>query len=231
MLNYKSIKNFGFGVFNKITIEPIIISWLLSYLLASSNRYEITSEKVCRELVNSSKGFDRDICKIVIFDIFDYDDCELINTHEEEENLAESYFDEIKTIEDRFPSLYKSINKSIDDAISHVCEIKNNPTYLDRIYDYDLHGNLFFDIVPIIILLFVGPWSDQQNLRLPCLLIPLMGQVICHIGKNDELILLFYKMMFLIIFALVVQKIFQFTYHYLNISKREKAAGSKLVLS
>lgn len=189
MSDCKKVKNFGFGFLRKITIEPIIICWLLSYILASTYRSELIEEKVCRELVDSSKGFDRDICKIVIYDIFDYYDCDNIYLYkydgiEGKENWTEIFDVEIVMIKDRFPYVYESIENDLEDALSHVCDIKDDPILTKRTYDYNVRGNLFFEIIPIVILMFVGPWSDQQNLRLPCLLIPLMGQTICHIGKR-----------------------------------------------
>lgn len=159
---------------SNITIEPLVICWLLPFLLTYSAIENLNVEKACREFVEPSAGFDKDICKIFVRkDSFNITCGETNST-----SIANVKFDKIQQ---RYPEIYESIKNNRESAINFLCDTEEKvQTKLSAI---NAIRNPIAAIGPLVIILFAGPWSDKKNLRVPCMIVPLLGEAIGYLSE------------------------------------------------
>lgn len=162
-------------IVNNITVEPLVICWLLPYLLTYSAIENLNVEKACRGFVETGAGFDKDICKIFVRkDAFEIT-CD---------GTVAIDLQNIKTdeIEKKFPEIYKTIEDNFSSAMNFLCdtEIKAQA----KLSAINAIRNPISAIGPLIIILFAGPWSDKKNLRVPCMLVPLLGEAVGYLCEN-----------------------------------------------
>lgn len=162
-------------IISNITIEPVIICWLLPFLLTYSAIENLNIEKACRGFVPDDASFGKDICKVFVRkDNFDIN-CEGANA---------TAIDAIK-IEDlkkKYPDIYKSIENNIGSAMNFLCATEEKVQ--TKLSNINAIRNPIAAIGPLIIILFAGPWSDKKNLRVPCMIVPLLGEAIGYFCKT-----------------------------------------------
>lgn len=164
------------GCFKKIvkniTVEPLVICWLLPYLLTYAAVENLNFEKACRGFVDVESGWDKDICKLFVrketFDI----KCDGGNA-----TLIESI--KIDEIQMRFPEIYNNIKENITAAMNWLCATED--PVQKKLSEINSIRNPVSAIGPLIIILFAGPWSDKNNLRVPCMIVPFLGEAIGYL--------------------------------------------------
>lgn len=167
-------------ILNNITIEPLVICWLLPFLLTYSAIENLNVEKACRGFVEPSAGFDKDICKIFVRkDTFDI-------TCDGSNNTSIEGI-KIDDIQKRYPDIFESIKDNLPNVVNFLCETEEKVQ--KKISAINAIRNPIASFGPLIIILFAGPWSDKKNLRVPCMLVPLLGEAIgylCEIFFNQK---------------------------------------------
>lgn len=162
---------------SNITIEPLVICWLLPFLLTYSAIENLNVEKGCRGFVEDTAEFSKDICKLFVRkDAFDIT-CDTTNSSW----IQDVKFDDIQT---RFPDVYESIKNNRETAMNFLCETEAKVQ--DKMTAINAIRNPIAAIGPLIIILFAGPWSDKKNLRVPCMIIPLLGEAVGYLSENNE---------------------------------------------
>lgn len=161
-------------VYNNITVEPLIISWLLPFLLTYAAIENMNLEKACRELVTDEKGFDKDVCKL------------FVRKDEYEINCvgnASSFSDvKVDAIRKRYPEIYASYKDNSDAVYQFLCDAEE--PVQEKLSTINSIRNPISSFGPLIIVLFAGPWSDKKNLRVPCMLVPFLGEAIGYLCKK-----------------------------------------------
>ncbi|GJQ80800.1 hypothetical protein Trydic_g9391 [Trypoxylus dichotomus] len=117
-------------IFTNITVEPILICYVLPSLMASLAVQNLSLEKACR--VNLA--FDRKICDAMTI---------------------------------RNSSGY---NISDEQAIQRAVATVN------------AYRNIVQSLIPSVLLIFLGSWSDRHNRRKPCIILPLFGEIVATTG-------------------------------------------------
>lgn len=172
-------------IMNNITIEPLVICWLLPFLLTYASIENLQLEKACRGFVDPSTGFEKDICKIFVRkDAFNIT-CVGPNVT----SIDDIQADDMKQ---RFPEIYSSISDKFPVAINFLCETEEKVQ--KKLSAINAIRNPISAFGPLIIILFAGPWSDKKNLRVPCMLVPFLGEAIGYLSKimQDKLVSSFY---------------------------------------
>lgn len=124
-------------------------------------------EKVCREFAGD-KGIDRDICKLFVLKQNFQIECST-------ENSTEIKIDWEK-IGLELPEI-REISRGIEEnVVKFLCESED--TVQQRMNLIDSRRNSLAAIGPLIVLWFAGPWSDRKKLRLPCMLVPYIGELL-----------------------------------------------------
>lgn len=167
-------------ILNNITIEPLVICWLFPALLTYSATENLTLEKACRGFVEPSASFDKAIRKIFV--------------RKDAFNIScQGYYaiEGIKydKIQERYPNVYQSIKDDIPNAVNFLCEVEEKVQ--KKISTINTIRNPVAAFGPLIIILFAGPLSDKKNLRVPCMLVPLLGEAagyLCEILLERELV-------------------------------------------
>lgn len=161
-------------IVKNITIEPLIICWLLPFLLTYAAIENMNVEKACRSFVQPSDGFDKDICKIFVRkDSFNINCVDGNGTSIEDINVDE--------LQKKYPQLYDSIKGNFPAAVNFLCETEEKAQ--SKLTAINSIRNPIAAIGPLIIILFAGPWSDKKNLRVPCMLVPLLGEAIGYLSE------------------------------------------------
>jgi len=163
-------------VYQNITVEPLIICWLLPYLVTYAAIENMSLEKGCRELVTPETGFDKDICKIFVRkDEFD------INCLATDNNATQ--FDNVKNneIKMKYEVIYTSIEDKLPQVYSFLCDAEEKVQ--EKLSLINSIRNPIASIGPLIIILFAGPWSDKKKLRVPCMLVPYIGEALGYMCK------------------------------------------------
>ncbi|CAG9798884.1 unnamed protein product [Chironomus riparius] len=162
-------------LFQNITVEPLIICWLLPFLITYAAIENMNLEKGCRELVVPETGFNKDICKIFVRkDEFG------INCLVTEDNATQ--FENVKSdeIKKKYEVLYASIEDKLPQVYQFLCDseekVQEKLSFINSI------RNPIASIGPLIIILFAGPWSDKKKLRVPCMLVPYIGEALGYIS-------------------------------------------------
>lgn len=161
-------------VLGNITVEPLVICWLLPFLLTYAAIENLNLEKACRGFVDPSEiGFEKDICKIFVRkDAFGIA-CDGNNT-----SIENVKIDDLKN---KFPDIYATIKDNLPKAVHFLCETEQKVQ--EKMTEINSIRNPISAIGPLIIILFAGPWSDKKNLRVPCMLVPLLGEAIGYISE------------------------------------------------
>ena len=163
-------------VFQNITVEPLIICWLLPFLITYAAIENMNLEKGCRELVVHETGFDKDICKIFVRkDEFG------INCVAAEGNMTQ--FEDVKNdeIKKKYEVLYASIENKLPQVYQFLCDAEEKVQ--EKLSFINSIRNPIAAIGPLIIVLFAGPWSDKKKLRVPCMLVPYIGEALGYLCK------------------------------------------------
>lgn len=161
-------------IISNITIEPLVICWLLPFVLTNSSIENLNVEKACREFVEPSVGFEKDICKIFVHKRLYDITCDKFN----DTSITNVKFDEIQK---RYPEIYESINNNREAAISYLCETEVK--IQTKLLTINAIRNPISSIGPLVIILFAGPWSDKKNLRVPCMIVPFLGEAIGYFSE------------------------------------------------
>jgi MFS transporter, PCFT/HCP family, solute carrier family 46, member 3 len=157
-----------------ITIEPLVICWLLPFLLTYAAVENLNIEKACRGFAHD---FDKDICKIFVRkDTFDIE-CD------ESNNITSIETIKINDIKATYPAVYESIKDNIEGAMNFLCQTEE--IVQQKLSGINAIRNPIAAIGPLIIILFAGPWSDKKNLRVPCMIVPFLGEMIGFICKTS----------------------------------------------
>lgn len=157
---------------SNITVEPLIICWLLPFLMTYAAIENMNFEKACRELVNE-KGFSKDVCKLFV--------------RKDEYGIkcvgnASSFSDvKVDAIKDRYPEIYSSYESNAVVVYQFLCDAED--PVQEKLSIINSIRNPISSIGPLIIVLFAGPWSDKKNLRVPCMLVPYLGEAIGYLCK------------------------------------------------
>lgn len=158
-------------ILSNITIEPLVICWLLPFLLTYAAIENLNIEKACREFVEPSTGFDKDICQIFVRKDSLGIECE--------GNADAIELDEIKK---KFPEIYDSIAANVSSAVEFLCATEDKVQR--KIAAINSIRNPIAAIGPLVIILFAGPWSDKKNLRVPCMIVPLLGEAVGYLCET-----------------------------------------------
>lgn len=159
-------------ILNNITIEPLVVCWLLPFLLTYSAIENLNVEKACRGFVEPSTGFDKDICEIFVRKASFEINCD---------DTSNSSIENIKVdeIRKRYPDIFDSIKDNLPNAVNFLCETEEKVQ--KKLSKINAIRNPISSFGPLIIILFAGPWSDKKNLRLPCMLVPFFGEAIGYL--------------------------------------------------
>lgn len=156
-----------------ITIEPLVVCWLLPFLLTYAAIENLNIEKGCRGF---AEDFDKDICKIFVRkDSFDI-------VCDEKNNVTSIDTINKEEIRMQFPDVYKSIENNFEPAMNFLCQVEEKVQ--TKLSSINAIRNPIAAIGPLIIILFAGPWSDLKNLRVPCMIVPFLGEAIGYLCKN-----------------------------------------------
>lgn len=156
-----------------ITIEPVVICWLLPFLLTYSATENLNIEKACR---GYAENFNKDICKLFVRkDTFE------INC-DESNNVTMIETIKIDDIKKAYPEVYESIKDNFEAAMNFLCQTEE--PVQQKLSGINSIRNPIAAIGPLIIILFAGPWSDKKNLRVPCMIVPFLGEAIGYFCKN-----------------------------------------------
>lgn len=152
---------------SNITVEPVVICWLLPFLLTYASIENLTLEKACRGFVKET-AITPDVCQIFVRkDAFGIA-CNGSTAPLEGIELAE--------IERRYPDTYAEIKGNLQAAIDVTCDVEEKVQ--SKVSSINSIRNPISAIGPLIIILFAGPWSDKKNKRVPCMLVPFLGEAI-----------------------------------------------------
>lgn len=151
-----------------ISIEPLVICWLLPFLISYASVENLNLEKACRGFVDDrSTGFNKDICKLFVrkdsFNII-CGNSTMLNSISQLE------------IQKKYPEVYDSIKDKLGEAVDFLC--KTEDKVQQKLSTINAIRNPISAVGPLIIILFAGPWSDKKNLRVPCMIVPFLGEAI-----------------------------------------------------
>lgn len=141
----------------------------MPFLLTYAAIENMNLEKACRELVSDDKGFSKDVCKLFVRKDEYGIDCE------GNENV------QVEAIKERYPEIYYSYENNSKAVYDFLCE-SEQPAQ-DKLLTINSIRNPIASIGPLIIILFAGPWSDKKNLRVPCMLVPFLGEAIGYLSE------------------------------------------------
>lgn len=161
-----------------ITVEPMVICWLFPFLLTYASIENLNLEKACRGLVTGTNIYGKDICKLfVLKDEFNIN-CNDLTTNE----TAFIAGIAIDKINDTYPRIMQSIliNGNLSDAAHFLCDLEK-PVQI-KLTNINSIRNPLSGIGPLIIILFAGPWSDKKNLRIPCMIVPYVGECVGYLS-------------------------------------------------
>jgi hypothetical protein len=128
-------------------------------------------EKVCREYA-VDQNINKEICKLFI----QKSNFELKCI--KNENVTSIDWNKIS---EELPEIRKITERIESDVIGFLC---NAEDYVQtRISHIDSIRKSLSAIGPLVVLWFAGPWSDRKKLRLPCMLVPYLGEAIGYVSK------------------------------------------------
>lgn len=160
-------------VTSNITVEPVVICWLLPFLLTYASIENLTLEKACRGYVQEST-WSPDICQIFVrkdsFNIV----CN--GTTTSIEDIAKD------DMQKRYPEVYAGIENDFQAAMDLLCVTEEKVQA--KVSAMNAIRNPISAIGPLIIILFAGPWSDKKNRRVPCMLVPFLGEAIGYLSAS-----------------------------------------------
>nr|XP_022908796.1 uncharacterized protein LOC111420114 [Onthophagus taurus] len=117
-------------IFTNITVEPIMVCYILPSVMASLTIQNLNLEKACR-----------------------------VNLH---------------------------YNDTICDALtsrnSSGYDVTHEQTVQKLVASMNAWKNIIQSLLPSILLMFIGSWSDRNNRRKPCIILPVVGELISCIG-------------------------------------------------
>lgn len=161
-------------IISNITVEPLVICWLLPFLLTYAAIENLNFEKACRGFVQQTT-VTPDICKIFVRkDAFDISCNGSVIASDGKIN--------IEAMQKKYPDVYKSIEMDFSSSMDLLCSTEDKVQ--EKISNINAFRNPIAAIGPLIIILFAGPWSDKKNLRVPCMLVPMIGEAVGYLSKT-----------------------------------------------
>lgn len=81
------------------------------------------------------------------------------------------------------------VNLQMDDDVCYGLENKNLSLYADQevqvqqlVADMLIWQTMIQSSIPCILVIFIGSWSDRNRKRKPCMLVPVIGEIVRNIG-------------------------------------------------
>jgi hypothetical protein len=144
---------------------------LVLYLSLQAAIKNLNLEKVCREYA-VDQGIDKEVCKLFIQKSNFKLNCMGNN----------STFIDWNKISNELPEIHKLTTGMEENVVKFLCD---GEKYVQtRINHIDSIRNSLSAIGPLVVLWFAGPWSDRKKLRLPCMLVPYLGEAIGYVSKS-----------------------------------------------
>lgn len=161
-------------VVSNITVEPLIICYLLPFLITYAAIENMNLEKACRELVTDGIGFEKDICRLFVRKDEFAIKC-----------AGDSWQNDVKTnlIDEKFPEIYPSLKNNSETIFKFLCDSEDEVQ--KKLSEINSIRNPISSIGPLIIVLFAGPWSDKKNLRVPLMVVPYLGEAIGYFSERQ----------------------------------------------
>ncbi|GAB0091592.1 uncharacterized protein DMENIID0001_064480 [Sergentomyia squamirostris] len=175
------------GFWRYITVEPLLLCWLLPscFLIAAMENLEL--EKTCRVNLQLSDIVCTNMINKTIHDI----DCTEFTRPEAPLN------------NETLPLVNETGELNLDVLTTEVCSAEiESQKIVALIKGYRAPISAIF---PLIIVLFAGGWSDKKRLRKPCLLLPVIGE---FLGCSALFISAIFMLQLPMEFAGILEKLF-----------------------
>lgn len=110
-------------IYSNITVEPLVICWLLPFLMTYAAIENMNLEMACRELVTPQTGFEKDICKLFVRK----DEFGINCQQPGDDNNNATQFADVQTneIKERFPEIYASIENQLTNVYQFLCDAED----------------------------------------------------------------------------------------------------------
>lgn len=163
-----------------VSVEPVMICWLLPTCLLYIAIENLALEKSCR--VNF--GYSDVVCDNMIDKSINRIDCVDVRSKLNARNY--SGFEELSLGDANIDQLVHDPMYNVTEGLSEleieVCHAEVDSQILDS--ELNVYTSPFDSVFGILMILFAGGWSDRTGRRKPCMIIPLVGELAALIGEE-----------------------------------------------
>jgi PCFT/HCP family folate transporter-like MFS transporter 1/3 len=159
-------------VLNNITVEPLVICWLLPFAMTYAAIENMNFEKACRELVNPSSNetqFSKNVCELFVKK-------DELGINCDGDNVTQFSASTLNVLSENYAEIYSPIKDVQGEVYKFLCAAEQKVQ--EKLATINAIRNPISSFGPLIIILFAGPWSDKKNLRVPCMLVPFIGEAV-----------------------------------------------------
>lgn len=162
-----------------VSVEPVMICWLLPTCLLYIAIENLSLEKSCR--VNF--GYSDTVCDNMIDKSINGIDCVDVRSKLNARNYSgfEDLHLSAEDIEQLVHDPMYNVSEGLSELSIDVCRAEVDSQILDS--ELNVYTSPFDSVFGILMILFAGGWSDRTGRRKPCMIIPLVGELAALIGE------------------------------------------------
>lgn len=154
-------------IFNNITIEPMFICYFIPFYFGGVFIENMNLEKSCRSNINMFTNITNDICELFVRKQEYGIECD--NTTMT--NITE---DTLNIIQMKHSNIFELVINNLTSVVDAICDVEDVVQL--HLTDINTIRTPISSFGPLIIILFAAGWSDKKGRRVPCMLLPYLGE-------------------------------------------------------
>lgn len=161
-------------IFKNITIEPMFICYYIPFFFGGVFIENMNYEKSCRSNINKFTNISNDICELFVrkqeYGI-ECDNSTMTNFTEDTLNI----------IQMKHSTIFEIVRDNLTSVVDAICMVEKEV----QLHYSEVNGirNPISSFGPLIIILFAAGWSDKNGRRVPCMLLPYLGEAFGFLCK------------------------------------------------
>ncbi|CAO1338756.1 unnamed protein product [Diamesa tonsa] len=154
-------------IFKNITIEPMFLCYFFPFYFGGVFIENMNFEISCRNNINQFTNFSKDICQLVVRK-------EAYGITCGSDTITNITEDALNMISVKHSNIFELVRDNLTNVVQAICDVEN--VVQVHLADINAIRIPISTFGPLIIILFAAGWSDKKGRRVPCMILPFLGE-------------------------------------------------------
>ena len=159
--------SFIIKIFKNITVEPMFFCYFFPFFFGFVFIENMNLEIACRNNIDQFTNLSKDICQLIVRK-------EAYNISCVNNTLTNFTEEVLNTISLKHSNIFELVKDNLTSVVKAICDV-DKPVQV-HLANINAIRTPISALGPIIIILFAVGWSDKKGRRIPCMILPFLGE-------------------------------------------------------